>query len=159
MNAVIKGAKAEDLPERISEMLGKLRDIEKELAAVRSAQALAQVAGLVAKAKNVGKVSLIAEQLSDEISGEDVRTMALDLRNRVKDSVIALISNNSGKPVVVVAVSDSARSNGAKAGALVKIASTTLGGGGGGKDDFAQGGGVDVSKTSEALTAIEKALS
>ena len=156
---LIKGAKAEDLPERISEMLGKLRDIEKELAAVRSAQALAQVAGLVAKAKNVGKVSLIAEQLSDEISGDDLRTMALDLRNRVKDSVIALISNNSGKPVVVVAVSDSARSNGAKAGALVKIASTTLGGGGGGKDDFAQGGGVDVSKTSEALTAIEKALS
>ena len=70
----------------------------------------------------------------------------------------ALISNNSGKPVVVVAVSDTARTNGIKAGSLVKIASTTLGGGGGGKDDFAQGGGVESAKIPEAIAAIAKAL-
>jgi alanyl-tRNA synthetase len=45
-----------------------------------------------------------------------------------------------------------------KAGALVKIGSTILGGGGGGKDDFAQGGGIDASKSLDALSAISKAL-
>ena len=158
LTEMIKGAKAEELPERISEILSRMKEIEKELASVRSAQALAQVSGLVSKAKQIGNVTLLCEQLADEISGDDLRTMALDLRNRISNSVIALISNNSGKPVVVVAVSDTARTNGIKAGSLVKIASTTLGGGGGGKDDFAQGGGVESAKIPEAIAAIAKAL-
>jgi len=33
-----------------------------------------------------------------------------------------------------------------------------LGGGGGGKDDFAQGGGTDITAVNEALTAICEAL-
>ena len=61
----------------------------------------------------------------------------------------------SGK---MVATSEAARSAGVKAGALVKIGSTILGGGGGGKDDFAQGGGIDSSKSQDALTAISNAL-
>ena len=158
LTEMIKGAKAEELPERISEILSRMKEIEKELASVRSAQALAQVSGLVSKAKQIGNVTLLCEQLADEISSDDLRTMALDLRNRISNSVIALISNNSGKPVVVVAVSDTARTNGIKAGSLVKIASTTLGGGGGGKDDFAQGGGVESAKIPEAIAAIAKAL-
>jgi alanyl-tRNA synthetase len=41
---------------------------------------------------------------------------------------------------------------------LVKIGSAILGGGGGGKDDVAQGGGVDASKSSLALAAIEVSI-
>ena len=155
---LLKGSKPEELPERISDLLGKMREIEKEISAIRSAQALAQVGALAAKFRQVGKVNLLAEQLTDNIDGDDLRTMALDLRNRINESVVALISNNGGKPVVVVAVSEFAQKIGIKAGALVKLASTTLGGGGGGKDDFAQGGGIDISKTKDALSAIEKAL-
>ncbi|MBU6264422.1 MAG: alanine--tRNA ligase, partial [Actinomycetales bacterium] len=43
---LIKGAKSEELPERISELINKLKDTEKELGQVRSQQALSQVAGL-----------------------------------------------------------------------------------------------------------------
>ena len=75
-----------------------------------------------------------------------------------KRQVVALISSNDGKPVLVVAASDGAREVGVKAGALVKIGSTILGGGGGGKDDFAQGGGTDASKSLDALNAISNAL-
>ena len=72
--------------------------------------------------------------------------------------MVALVSSNDGKPVLVVAVSDEARSAGVKAGALVKIGSTVLGGGGGGKDDFAQGGGTNPAKASEAIAAISQSL-
>jgi alanyl-tRNA synthetase len=60
--------------------------------------------------------------------------------------------------MLVVATSDEARAAGVKAGALVKVGSAVLGGGGGGKDDFAQGGGADVSKITEALSAIEQVI-
>ena len=63
------------------------------------------------------------------------------------------------KPVLVVATSEEARAAGVKAGALVKLGSAALGGGGGGKEDFAQGGGIDTSKISEALSIIEHAIS
>ena len=135
-----------------------MKEIEKELASVRSSQALAQVGELAKTAKMVNDVSFIGSVMADGVSGDDLRKIALDLRSRADNSVVALISANDGKPVLVVATSDGARSSGIKAGALVKIGSTVLGGGGGGKDDFAQGGGTDASKSLDALTAISNAL-
>jgi len=155
---LIKGARTEELPERISELLNKMKDIEKELASVRSAQALSQVGDLAKSAKIINGISYISSVMADGVSGDDLRRIALDLRERQAKSVVALISVNDGKPVLVVATSEEARTSGVKAGALVKIGSTVLGGGGGGKDDFAQGGGTDPSKSLEALTAISNAL-
>ena len=155
---LIKGARTEELPERISDLLNKMKDIEKELAIVRSAQALSQVGDLAKTAKVINGISYISSVMADGVSGDDLRKIALDLRERESKSVVALISSNDGKPVLVVATSEQARAGGVKAGALVKIGSTVLGGGGGGKDDFAQGGGTDTSKSLEALTAISNAL-
>ena len=158
LTQIIKGARVEELPERINDLLEKIKEIEKELAAVRSAQALGTVASIAESACKVGQIDLIASVLPDGVSGDDLRTIALDLRNRFATSVIALISSAAGKSVLVVAASDSARSLGAKSGALVKIGSAVLGGGGGGKDDFAQGGGTDASKSNDALAAITAAV-
>jgi alanyl-tRNA synthetase len=155
---LIKGAKSEELPERIADLIAKLKDVEKELGQVRSQQALAQVSGLLETAKQVGEFKFLAAQIGDGIGVEDLRTMALDIKNRLGESVVALASVASDKPIIVVATSELPRSKGVKAGALVKIASGVLGGGGGGKDDFAQGGGVNISEIPNALIAIEKAL-
>ncbi len=158
LTTLIKGARVEDLPERISDLLTKMKEIEKEIAALRSAGAFAQVKEIAKTAIEINGVSTIVALLSDGISGEDLRKIALELRAQSPVSVVALISVNDSKPVLVVAASDGARTLGVKAGALVKIASTILGGGGGGKDDFAQGGGTDASKTVQALEAITTAL-
>ena len=155
---LIKGSRAEELPERISELLNKMKDIEKELAAVRSAQALSQVGDLAKSATTINGHTFIGSVMSDGVSGDDLRKIAIDLRSANSNSVVALLSNNDGKPVLVVAVSDQSRAAGVKAGALVKIGSTVLGGGGGGKDDFAQGGGTDSSKSLDAIAAISQSL-
>jgi alanyl-tRNA synthetase len=158
LTELIKGARTEELPERISDLLNKMKEIEKELASVRSAQALSQVGELAKSATVLNGISYISSVMADGVSGDDLRKIAIDLRSRDEKSVVALISANDGKPVLVVATSEGARANGVKAGALVKIGSTVLGGGGGGKDDFAQGGGTDASKSLDALTAISNAL-
>ena len=155
---LIKGARTEELPERISDLLNKMKEIEKELATVRSAQALSQVGELAKTATVINGISYISAVMADGVSGDDLRKIAIDLRERATKSVVALISANDGKPVLVVATDEQARTTGVKAGALVKIGSTVLGGGGGGKDDFAQGGGTDALKSLEALTAISNAL-
>ncbi len=158
LTELIKGSRAEELPERISDMLNKMKEIEKELASARSAQALSQVGDLAKSATVINGHTFIGAVMADGVSGDDLRKIAIDLRTQNANSVVALLSNNDGKPVLVVAVSDQSRAAGIKAGALVKIGSTVLGGGGGGKDDFAQGGGTDASKSLDAIAAISQSL-
>jgi len=159
LTEIIKGARVEELPERISDVLSKLRDTEKELASLRSQAALQSVGDLAKSATTINGCSVIASALADGISGDDLRKIATELRSQDSNSVVVLISVNGDKVVLVSAVSDGARAKGVKAGALVKIGSTILGGGGGGKDDFAQGGGSDSSKIASALDAIKSAIS
>jgi alanyl-tRNA synthetase len=159
LTEIIKGARVEELPERISDLVNKVKDIEKELAALRTQSALAKSSELLNNVKKIGSISLICTQLPDGINSENLRTIALDLKEKTPSAVVVLISVVDAKPILVVAASDEAKAQGVKAGALVKIGSTVLGGGGGGKDDFAQGGGTDISKIAEALLVIEQTIS
>jgi alanyl-tRNA synthetase len=158
LTEIIKGARVEELPERISDLINKIKDIEKELAVLRTETALSKSSDLLKNVKKIGALSLISAQLPDGINGDNLRTIALDLKSKTPSSVVVLISILESKPMLVVATSDEARAAGVKAGALVKVGSAVLGGGGGGKDDFAQGGGADVSKITEALSAIEQVI-
>ena len=158
LTEIIKGARADELPQRISELVEKMKSMEKELSSVRSAKALAATSQIANKAKKVRDINLIVEQLESEIAVDDMRSIAINLREKVKSGVVVLSTINSGKPLLVAAVSPEAIKLGIKAGDLIKIGSATLGGGGGGKDDFAQGGGVDVSAISKALNEITKLI-
>ncbi len=159
LTELIKGSRAEELPEKISELLNKVKDIEKELAAVRSSQAMGQIGELASKFTEINGMQVLSVILADGVSSDDLRKIATDLKSKKSDSVVVLISSSDSRPILVVAVSDGAKAKGFKAGALVKIGSTVLGGGGGGKDDFAQGGGTDSARSQDALHAINLALS
>ena len=155
---IIKGARVEELPARINDLVSKMRDIEKELSTLRTASAMESASSLISTAKVVAGTTVVLGSLADGIAADNLRLIALDLRARNKNTVVALTSVVEEKIVLVVAVSDDARQSGVKAGALVKLGSAILGGGGGGKDDFAQGGGSDRSKIPAALEAIELAI-
>ena len=136
-----------------------MKELEKELAGIRTKQALDSSTTLISQAAKIGEISVIAQDLGSGFSGDDLRAVALDLRSKLKNSVVILASAGEEKITLVVATDEGARNYGAKAGALVKIGSSILGGGGGGKDDFAQGGGTERTKISEAFRAITAALS
>ncbi len=158
LTEIIKGARVEELPERISAMITHLKDVERELAQVRTSQILAQSSSLVTGAEKINDFSIIAHDMGPNLSGDELRVIALDLRSKLTSGVVALASAGEEKVVLVVTVDDAARKNGAKAGVLVKAASAILGGGGGGKDDFAQGGGANSAKIAESLDAIKNLL-
>ena len=158
LTQIIKGARVEELPARINDLVTKMRDIEKELSTLRTASAMESASTLISAAKVVAGTTVVVGSLADGIAADNLRLIALDLRARNANTVVALTSVVEEKIVLVVAVSDDARASGVKAGALVKLGSAILGGGGGGKDDFAQGGGSDRTKIAAALDAIELAI-
>ena len=135
-----------------------MKTLEKELATFKSAQALASVNDLAKKFEEIGKFKVLISQVADGISGDDLRVMALDLRNRDANAVVGLLSVVESRVVLAVAATPDAIASGIKAGALVKSGSAILGGGGGGKDDFAQGGGSDASKIDSAISELKAAI-
>ena len=160
LTEVLKG-RPEELPERVNSILTRLRDAEREIAAVRQKQALAIAPSLVQSAREFGPVSLVTHDAGEGVSADDLRTLVLDVRGRLgqgRSAIVAMTAATNGKPVVIVATTEPARAQGVKAGELVRIAAKVLGGGGGGKDDLAQGGGTDATRTGAALDAIETQL-
>ena len=150
-------ARPEELPERVSSIVEKLRAAEKELDKVRVAQLLGASAELAAGARQVGPVKLVAHR-AEGLAGGDVRQLALDVRGRLpqgEPGVVVVIGHTDGKVAVVAATNDEARARGISAGALVRVVGPLLGGKGGGKDDVAQGGGTDASRIDEALQLAE----
>lgn len=151
---------SEALEERLTGILAELRESQRKLAALQSAELANQIPSLISAAENINGTQVISANVGSLSSVDDLRTLAVQTRDRVADAaaVVALIGEVAGKPMIVVTVTKSAQSSGVKAGALVRVASAVLGGGGGGKDDIAQGGGQDSAMVSDALLALKGAI-
>ncbi len=138
----------EELPERVSSLVTRLREAERELQRVRSAQLLEVAGDLAARPEDVGGVAFVAHRTPDGTDADSIRKLALDVRGRMPTDRPAVVDGGRAcprtGPVVVVAVNDAARDRKLAAGALVGLAARALGGGGGGKPDVAQGGGAPL---------------
>lgn len=158
LQELVKG-RSEELPEKVSAMLGKLKDAEKEIEKFRAEKVLQAAAGLVESAKDVRGVALATGQVPDGTGADDLRKLVLDVRGRIqggRPAVVALFTTANGRPLTVIATNEAARERGLKAGDLVRTAAKTLGGGGGGKPDVAQGGGQNPAAIGEAMAAVER---
>jgi alanyl-tRNA synthetase len=149
-------ARPDELVERVTGVVARMRELEKELDRLRGAAVLGQAAQIVESATEEFGVAVVTHRAPDGASADDLRKLALDLRGRLGDrpAVVAVAAVNDGRPVVVTAVNDRGREWGLAAGDLVRVAAQTLGGGGGGKDDVAQGGGTNADAVDDALSAV-----
>ncbi|MBW8819286.1 MAG: alanine--tRNA ligase [Streptomyces sp.] len=158
LQELIKG-RPEELPEKVSAMLGKLKDAEKEIEKFRAEKVLQAAAGLAESAKDVRGIAVVTGQVPDGTTPDDLRKLVLDVRGRIQGgraALVALFTVNNGKPLTVIATNEAARERGLKAGDLVRTAAKTLGGGGGGKPDVAQGGGQNPAAIGDAVDAVER---
>ncbi len=150
--------RADDLPDRVSALMTRLRDAERDIERFTVEQLLRSADALVQGAADVGGVNLVTGSAPDGTRTDDLRTLVLDVRGRLasrgRPSVVALFAVTGGKPSVVVAIDNSAREKGLSAGDLARAASKVLGGGGGGKPDVAQGGGTNAAAVNDAIGAI-----
>jgi alanyl-tRNA synthetase len=151
-------ARPEELPERISNVVARLRDAERELTRLKSAQLLEASGQIAAAAENIGGIAFVAHRVPDGTDADSMRRLALDIRAKVpapQPAVVALAGRPADRPVVVIAVNEAGRGSGLSAGTLVGGAARALGGGGGGKPDIAQGGGAPSAGPAEVNAAFD----
>lgn len=150
---------ADQLPGRVEKLLSSLKEAEKQIAELKAAQLRAGLDSLVASARDIDGVRLLASRVPG-VSGNELRTLASDARARFGSdaAVVALVGGSTDKPAAIVATNEAARDQGLKAGVLIGLACAELGGRGGGKDDMAQGGGTNAAGAEQALASIEEAI-
>ena len=155
LTAMLK-TQPDDLIGRVTDLVEKLKQTEKELQKLHTAQLLAGAGQLAADAVDVNGVQVVARRL-DGATGGDLRTLATDVRARLaagQAGVVVLLGVADGKVSVLAATNEEARALGLSANDLVRAAGPHVGGKGGGKPDMAQGGGTEVAGVEAALVAV-----
>ncbi|MDP2818124.1 MAG: alanine--tRNA ligase [Polaromonas sp.] len=142
-----------EVPARVGALLDQVRDMEKELTALKGRLASAQGDELMAQAVDVKGLKVLAARLE----GADAKTLrdTMDkLKDKLKTAVIVLAAVDGDK--VQIAAGVTADSVGkVKAGDLVNFVAQQVGGKGGGKADLAMAGGTDASRLAAALASVQ----
>jgi alanyl-tRNA synthetase len=141
-----------EVPRRLAGLLEEQKRLEKQLAQLESKLARSQAGDLVAAAREVAGVPVLAARL-DGLDPDGLRSVVDTLRDRLPSGVIVLGSAVDGKVSLVAAVSKDLTKR-FPAGRLVQEVAKMVGGGGGGRPDLAQAGGKDASKLDEALASV-----
>ncbi len=149
--ATIK-APALELEARVADALEELKLAQKRIAELESERALQLVPQLIASATKLAGLDVVATKLDSDINADQLRSLTTAISAQLGPSSVAILGAEvAGKPIVMIASGTEAQQRGIRAGELAKHASAVLGGGGGGKADFAQGGGADASKLTQAI--------
>ncbi len=154
-------ASPDQLPERVSGLVSRLAEAERELRTIRTREAVGLAPDLAASAAELGGIAVVAAAAPEGTAAPDLRSLALDVRARLgedRPAVVGIAAAQAGRPAIVVAVNGAGRDRGLRAGDLVGAAAAALGGRGGGKPDLAQGGGTDAAGIPAALAALRDSV-
>jgi alanyl-tRNA synthetase len=143
----------DEVPARVERVLEELKALRDELGAERRRQAGAEAGTLAAAA-----VDGVVVARRDELAGNDLRGLAIAVRDALGSGVVALVGLAPGgeKAAVAVAVSRDLVARGVDASAIAGPAARALGGGTGKNTDLAVGGGPNASSVEEARALLEQ---
>jgi alanyl-tRNA synthetase len=145
-------APADEVVAKIAQLQDNAKALEKEIARLKGKLASGQGDEIMAAAKVVNGVKLIAMKVDADSKG--LRELLDQVKNKLGSGVAALAVAEDGKVSVIAGVTADLISK-VKAGDLVGHICSQIGGKGGGKPDMAQGGGTDASKLDGALASVE----
>jgi alanyl-tRNA synthetase len=152
---MLRGSR-DDVDEKVRELVERSRKLEKEVQQLKSKLATGQGGDLTSQAKNVDGVQVLAAQI-DGADAKSLRDAVDQLKSKLGSSVIVLATVQDGKVVLVAGVSADLVSR-MKAGDIAGAVAAQVGGKGGGRADFAQAGGTQPEKLSQALAGVESLI-
>jgi alanyl-tRNA synthetase len=142
-----------DVPARVGALLEQLRDLDKEMMALKGRLASVQGDELALQAVDVKGLKVLAAVLP----GADAKTLrdTLDkLKDKLKTAAIVLAAVDGDKVQLAAGVTSDSVGK-VKAGDLVNFVAQQVGGKGGGKPDMAMAGGTNAAQLPAALASVQ----
>ena len=151
---LVRGSR-EDVGDKVREQLERVKQLEREVRALKDRLASGKGVDLAAAAVDVQGVKVVATKVDGADAGA-LRSAVDQLKEKFKSAVVVLASVESpAKVVLVVGVTDDQTSR-IKAGELAGAVAAQVGGRGGGRADFAQAGGSKPEALDAALASVRE---
>ncbi|OGA46686.1 MAG: alanine--tRNA ligase [Betaproteobacteria bacterium RIFCSPLOWO2_12_FULL_62_58] len=142
----------QEVGQKIAQIMDNVRQLEKELARLKSRLATSQGDDLADQAVEVKGVRVLAAEL-DGADAKALRETMDKLKDKLKSAAVVLATTDGGKVSLIAGVTSDLTSR-IKAGELVNYVARQVGGKGGGRPDMAQAGGTDPAKLPSALESV-----
>jgi len=150
--AALLKTQPEEMAERVVGILDNVRNLEKELARLKSKLAASQGDDLAGQAVDIKGAKVLAATLEGADSTALRETMD-QLKDKLKSAAIVLASVADGKVALIAGVTADLTGK-VKAGELVNLVAQQVGGKGGGRPDMAQAGGTQPENLPAALASV-----
>lgn len=139
-----------ELITKAQHMNAEIKTLNSELESLKSKMAKDSLGDVLNQVQEIGGVNVLAAKLAG-VDPNGMRDLGDQLKEKLGEGVVVLISDNGGKVNLLAMATDGAMKKGAHAGNLIKAVAAVVGGGGGGRPNMAQAGGKDASKIDDAI--------
>ncbi len=150
--AALLKTQPDELVQRIMLVQDQTRQLEKEMAQLKSRLAVNQGDALAMQAIEVNGIKVLATILKDADAGT-LREVTEQLKANLKSAAIVIAAVQEGKVSLVAGITSDLTSR-LKAGELVNFVALQVGGKGGGRPDMAQAGGTNPAALEHALQSV-----
>ncbi len=154
--AAVKASPSE-LVAKVEHLMADLKALQSENESLKSKAAKDALGNVMDQVVEVKGVKLLAAKVSG-VDMNGLRDLGDQLKAKLKEGVIVLISDMDGRVNMVAMATDEALKNGAHAGNLIKGIAALVGGGGGGRPNMAQAGGKNPAGIDRAIAEAKKVL-
>ncbi|MGH8140676.1 MAG: alanine--tRNA ligase [Steroidobacteraceae bacterium] len=151
---LLRGSR-DEVREKVRDALERVRQLEKEIRALKDKLASGQGVDLASGAIDVQGIKVVATKVDGADAGA-LRNTVDQLKGKLKTAVIMLASVESPAKVILVAGVTADVTSRVKAGELVGAIAAQVGGRGGGRPDFAQAGGTNPAALDAALASVQE---
>ena len=152
---LVKGSR-DDVSDKVVQLIERARNLEREVAKLKSSLATGGGRDLLDEAEEVNGVQLLVARL-DGADVKALRSAADRFKDKLRSGVVVLGSVEADKVYLVAGVTKDLTDR-LHAGKLIKPVAECVGGSGGGRPDFAQAGGTLPDKLDEALALVKTSL-
>lgn len=150
-----------NLVEKCEHLMAELKSLHGELESLKSKSAKDALGNVMDQVQEVKGVKLLAASV-DGVDMNALRDLGDQLREKLGEGVVVLISGAEGKVNMIAMATEGAQKAGAHAGNLIKGIAALVGGGGGGRPGMAQAGGKNPegipAAVAQAASVLESQL-
>ena len=159
LNAVARVLKTSPatLLDRAEHLMAEMKALQSENESLKSKAAKDALGDVMNQVKDVKGVKLLATSVAG-VDMNGLRDLGDQLKAKIGEGVIVLISDCDGKVNMVAMATQGAMDKGAHAGNLIKGIAALVGGGGGGRPNMAQAGGKNPAGIPDAIAKCEEVL-
>ena len=154
--AIVKTTPAE-LTGKLEHLMTEIKALQSENESLKSKAAKEALGDVMNQVTEVKGVKLLAAKVSG-VDMNGLRDLGDQLKAKLSEGVIVLISDTDGKVNMVAMATEEAMKKGAHAGNLIKGIAGLVGGGGGGRPNMAQAGGKNPAGIDSAISEASKVL-